>query len=159
MGIPHTIAAAAAILAAAATTVAAARTDAKWSYVNGPTGPAHWGELSPASEYAGCAVGVPHQSPINVPAKALRSKSGRLSLGDAATLHRTRLALVSSTHSVHFECPEAKEQGGHKPHHCGVTHWDGRAFHLKNVHVRWLHTVCGAADLSRALFLASPWQS
>lgn len=157
MGIPRTIAAAAAMLAAAATTVAAAKTDAKWSYVNGPTGPAHWGELSPASEYAGCAVGVPHQSPINVPAKALRSTSGRSSLGDVTTLHHTRLTLEPSTHSVHFECPEAKAAGGHKPHLCGVTHWNGREFHLSNVHVRWQHKVGGVVYLCCGTFLTSPW--
>lgn len=130
MGIPRTIAFAAALLAAAAATVSTAKADAPWSYANGPTGPAHWGELEPASEFAGCAVGVPHQSPINVPAKSLRSASGRSSLGDATALHGTRLSLEPSTHSVHFECPEATE-GGHR---CGVTHWDGREFHLANVH-------------------------
>lgn len=135
MGIPHTVAAAAALLATAATTVAAAHLDAPWSYASGPTGLAHWGELKPASEYSGCAVGVPHQSPINVPAKALRAASGRSSLGDATALHGTRLTLEPSAHSVHFECPEATE-GRHHGHRCGVTHWDGREFHLSNVHVR-----------------------
>lgn len=135
MGIPQTVAAAATLLAAMATAVAAAYPDAPWSYANGPTGPAHWGELKPASEYSGCAAGVPHQSPINAPAKSLRAASGQSSLGDATVLHGSRLKLEPSAHSVHFECPETKE-GSHYPHRCGVTHWDGREFHLRSVHVR-----------------------
>lgn len=168
MGIHRTIAAAAALLATAATAVAAATADAPWSYAKGPTGPAHWGELQPASEYAGCAVGVPHQSPINVPARSLRSASGRSSLGDATTLHRTRLTLEPSTHSVHFECPEPKD--GDAP--CGVTHWEGRRFHLANVHFHqtsehtWgahavrplaeMHMEHGAADGGPGLVVAVP---
>jgi len=133
MGLTTTLAVAAALAIAAAPAATAHSPSpgaAPWSY-SGPNGPAHWGSLLPASDFAMCAPSVPHQSPIDVPQRALHAASGRSSVGDVARQAATRLTAEAVANGIHFDCPRRPADGVRD---CGVAHFLGRTFHLENVH-------------------------
>lgn len=127
------VAAAAAILPAAAGrpvlrgiagTGGGGKAKADWNYLDGPKGPAHWGELHPS--FKQCASGK-QQSPIDIPAWKLRGAKGNMTMESVLSLPPS-LTLVPHEGRVNMATTCATFG------RCGSLRWQDRTYFFTNLH-------------------------